>query len=41
MAFWYIFVIIWCIFSRFGMLHQEKSGNPACGANPLQLATIL
>jgi hypothetical protein len=23
------FVIIWYIFPRFGMLHQEKSGNPA------------
>jgi hypothetical protein len=22
------FIIIWNIFSRFGMLHQEKSGNP-------------
>jgi hypothetical protein len=22
------FVVIWYIFSRFGMLHQEKSGNP-------------
>jgi hypothetical protein len=23
------FVVIWDIFSRFGMLHKEKSGNPA------------
>jgi hypothetical protein len=23
------FLVIWCISSRFGMLHQEKSGNPA------------
>jgi hypothetical protein len=23
------FVVIWYIFSRFGILHQEKSGNPA------------
>jgi hypothetical protein len=23
------FVVIWDIFSRFGMLYQEKSGNPA------------
>jgi hypothetical protein len=23
------FMVIWYIFSRFGMLHQEKSGNPA------------
>jgi hypothetical protein len=22
------FVVIWCIFYPFGMLHQEKSGNP-------------
>jgi hypothetical protein len=22
------FVVIWYIFSHFGMLHQEKSGNP-------------
>jgi hypothetical protein len=23
------FIVIWSIFSRFGMLYQEKSGNPA------------
>jgi hypothetical protein len=23
------FMVIWYIFPRFGMLHQEKSGNPA------------
>jgi hypothetical protein len=23
------FVVVWCIFFRFGMLYQEKSGNPA------------
>jgi hypothetical protein len=23
------FVVIWYMFSRFGMLYQEKSGNPA------------
>jgi hypothetical protein len=23
------FVVIWVHFSRFGMLYQEKSGNPA------------
>jgi hypothetical protein len=23
-----IFMVIWYIFPRFGMLHQEKSGNP-------------
>jgi hypothetical protein len=22
-------VVVWDIFPRFGMLHQEKSGNPA------------
>jgi hypothetical protein len=34
-AIWYIFsgslvhfVVIWCILTRFGMLYQEKSGNP-------------
>jgi hypothetical protein len=26
---WYVFMAIWCIFPRFGMLHQEKSVNPA------------
>jgi hypothetical protein len=25
----YIFMVIWYIFPRFGMLHQETSGNPA------------
>jgi hypothetical protein len=25
----YILWSFWCIFSRFGMLYQEKSGNPA------------
>jgi hypothetical protein len=24
------FVVIWYIFPRFGMLYQEKSGNPYC-----------
>jgi hypothetical protein len=24
-----LFVVVWCIFFRFGMLYQEKSGNPA------------
>jgi hypothetical protein len=27
-AVWY-FMVIWYNFSYFGMLHQEKSGNPA------------
>jgi hypothetical protein len=26
------FVFIWYIFSSFGIMHQEKSGNPAVGA---------
>jgi hypothetical protein len=26
------FVVIWYIFSRFGILDQEKSGNPAVTA---------
>jgi hypothetical protein len=30
MAIWYIYiVVIWYIFSRFGTLYREKSGNPA------------
>jgi hypothetical protein len=28
MDIWYKFVVIWYIFSRFGILYQEKSGNP-------------
>jgi hypothetical protein len=29
MAIWYIyFVDVWCIFPRFGMMYQEKSGSP-------------
>jgi hypothetical protein len=28
MVIWYTFWFIWCIFPRFGMLSQEKSGNP-------------
>jgi hypothetical protein len=24
-------MVIWYIFPRFGMLHQEKSGNPGLG----------
>jgi hypothetical protein len=27
-AIWYILKLFWYIFPRFGMLHQEKSGNP-------------
>jgi hypothetical protein len=27
------FVVIWYIFSRFGILYQEKYGNPASGDN--------
>jgi hypothetical protein len=26
------FVFIWYIFSGFGIIHQEKSGNPGAGA---------
>jgi hypothetical protein len=26
------FVVIWSIFPRFGMLYQEKSGNPGAAA---------
>jgi hypothetical protein len=29
---WEYFVVIWYIFSHFGMLQQEKSGNPGRGA---------
>jgi hypothetical protein len=25
-------IAAWYIFSRFGMLYQEKSGNPGCGS---------
>jgi hypothetical protein len=28
-AIFYVWLQIWFIFSRFGMLYQEKSGNPA------------
>jgi hypothetical protein len=27
-AIWNYFIVIWYIFSRFAMLHQEKSGKP-------------
>jgi hypothetical protein len=27
------FVVNWLIFSHFGMLFQEKSGNPECNEN--------
>jgi hypothetical protein len=29
--YWHLvnFLIIWCIFPQFGILYQEKSGNPA------------
>jgi hypothetical protein len=32
---WVQFVVIWYIFSRFGILCQEKSGNPAATARAL------
>jgi hypothetical protein len=36
-CFYPIFVGIWYIFPRFGILYQEKSGNPGCrNALPLQ-----
>jgi hypothetical protein len=28
-AYWVYFKVIWYIFPNFGMLYQEKSGNPA------------
>jgi hypothetical protein len=47
MAIWYIlwpfgyFVVIWYIFPRFGILCQEKSGNPeGCQANFSRLQPI-
>jgi hypothetical protein len=30
---WIQFVVIWYILSRFGILYQEKSGNPATHTN--------
>jgi hypothetical protein len=27
-VFWYIFVVIWNFFPRFGISYQDKSGNP-------------
>jgi hypothetical protein len=30
----YLYFIIWYMFSRFGKLQQEKSGNPVCDAAP-------
>jgi hypothetical protein len=29
------FVLIWYIFSSFGIMHEEKSGNPACDLRTL------
>jgi hypothetical protein len=31
------FVVIWYIFPRFGMLYQEKSGNPGLSSGPFQI----
>jgi hypothetical protein len=28
------FMVIWYIFSRFGILYREKSGNPGCFSQP-------
>jgi hypothetical protein len=30
--FLWTFVVIWYISPRFGMLYQEKSGNPGCSS---------
>jgi hypothetical protein len=31
------FTVVWYVFPRFGMLHQEKSGNPVpCALSTLQ-----
>jgi hypothetical protein len=35
------FVVNWYIFPRFGMLHQEKSGNPGCAFVPTLLRAVL
>jgi hypothetical protein len=32
------FVFIWCIFAGFGIVYQEKSGNP--DSNPYRLQTL-
>jgi hypothetical protein len=33
------FMFIWYIFSRFGIMCQEKSGNPAFGAAPVPVSS--
>jgi hypothetical protein len=33
---WVIFLTVWFIFARFGILCQEKSGNPACCTRQLE-----
>jgi hypothetical protein len=33
-SFWYILLSFWYIFFRFGMLYQEKSGNPGRHTDP-------
>jgi hypothetical protein len=33
-----IFVVVWYIFPRFGMLHSEKSGNPAAESSDRKLS---
>jgi hypothetical protein len=39
MAIWYtyVYVVFWCIFLRFGMLYQEKSGDRDLAAKCLQV----
>jgi hypothetical protein len=33
-------MVIWFIFSRFGMLYQEKSGNPGCTVSFLRRCKV-
>jgi hypothetical protein len=35
------FVFIWCIFSGFGIMYQEKSGNPGQAAACFKMAVSL
>jgi hypothetical protein len=40
MAILVYFLVIWHIFSRFGMLHQEKSGNPGSDVKACRLLRL-
>jgi hypothetical protein len=41
-AIWHILLLFICIyFSRFGMLYQEKSGNPAAQASEVEQNSML